>query len=696
MSQIILNKDKYVIVKDNDNKIELIVHDGVIDTAFLLRDNDFIKLRSLITHVHLPESITSINSNSFEDFFNLKEINIPSKVTKINSQTFKDASSLEKVYGMNNVTEIAYQAFMGCLALKNLDLSSTKVKNIDCQAFTESGIKNIVLPKTLESIGNRAFYACKNIEKIELPDSVKNVEMYAFADCKKFNAVTFLSATKKPTIKSLFLANQFYLMINEDGKKTISTNPISIRDSKFYSYYSLENISEFDIGQLMASNNIVEDLNVYEKINQKLLSGKIDIPFRFLSKFKKEELKDFANNSNLKFFKRVSVFKEIIEKLGDYNATNFFAFANAIGAFSNDEKLAQRACVWLTDVLEKGKLDIYDIKNDFSNMENLGESQEFANFLFPLNHGEKTNNFDEIMQNYGAKFLVKVYNEFMTKENSEGNIVRDENGNLKFKVFIDSIKANGSKVSRVRMHKPTIELFADLFADKKYHSIREGNFGIAKELSKWRGMSQDHFNIAQDLMDMYKENALPRTIIKSSVMQGSQTGNYCWQLLDKDDPKNFTLGLYCDCCANIRDTGHAIMALNFNNSNVQNLVIKNKNNLIVAKATLYINAEEGYGLYNTVEIANRINNDERVNVYKEFIAATKSIVEAYNAENTKQITKMLVGNCALNDLGVLLKDNHKLTEPVKGLPTEYNNTFTSFGGTMKQFVLWENEEAVLE
>jgi hypothetical protein len=378
--------------------------------------------------------------------------------------------------------------------------------------------------------------------------------------------------------------------------------------------------------------------------------------------------------------------------LGEYSAPNFFVFANAIGCFSKDELLNQRANVWLTEVLEKEKIEVFDIKDELSNMENLGECVEFANFLFPVNHGEKLDNFDNIIQNYGVKFLVKVYNAYMSKEFKDGNIVRDENGNLKFKVVIDSVKADGLQVSRARLHKPTVELFADLFAENKYHDIHEGNIGVARELSKWSGMSQGHFNIAQNLMEYYRENNLPKRICDDENISSKRQNNFYWELLDKDDPKNFTLGLYCDCCANIKDTGHAIMSLNFTNPNVQNLVIKNKNDLIVAKATLYIDREEQYGLFNTVEISNRVSSEAREEIYKEFIEATKTFAESYNKVNSKKLNKMLVGNCALNDLGFILNEKHKLIEPMRGLPTEYNSTYISFGGTMKQFVLWENEE----
>ena len=44
---------------------------------------------------------------------------------------------------------------------------------------------------------------------------------------------------------------------------------------------------------------------------------------------------------------------------------------------------------------------------------------------------------------------------------------------------------------------------------------------------------------------------------------------------------------------------------------VQNLVIKTKNDEIVAKATLYVNREQGYGVVNTIEANVNLTEEEK-------------------------------------------------------------------------------------
>ena len=54
------------------------------------------------------------------------------------------------------------------------------VENIESKAFSFSGLKSIILPKSLKTIGCEAFESCDSLENIEIPEGVENIESKAF------------------------------------------------------------------------------------------------------------------------------------------------------------------------------------------------------------------------------------------------------------------------------------------------------------------------------------------------------------------------------------------------------------------------------------------------------------------------------------------------------------------------------------
>ena len=56
----------------------------------------------------------------------------------------------------------------------------------------EHYMESIVLPQTLNSIGDYAFYNCNNLQEITIPESVKSIGKYAFCGCKNLKTITIL------------------------------------------------------------------------------------------------------------------------------------------------------------------------------------------------------------------------------------------------------------------------------------------------------------------------------------------------------------------------------------------------------------------------------------------------------------------------------------------------------------------------
>ena len=225
--------------------------------------------------------------------------------------------------------------------------------------------------------------------------------------------------------------------------------------------------------------------------------------------------------------------------------------------------------------------------------------------------------------------------------------------------------------------KKKIELY---LISNTFENVIEGNEDIAQEFSGFHVIGQGHFDESQIIRESGKDaphhiagSALKEEVIteiikrmqkeiKDKALDSKQIldelieKEFTYEWLDKHDPKNFTLGLYCDCCASIVSTfyGKDIMKASIVRDDVQNLVIRNNNGEIIAKATIYVNKEKGYAVFNDIEMkrdyGNEVNQDEETNdiqrdkIYKAFKRGVKAFVERYNeVYPDKPITQVNIG-----------------------------------------------------
>ena len=134
--------------------------------------------------------------------------------------------------------------------------------------------------------------------------------------------------------------------------------------------------------------------------------------------------------------------------------------------------------------------------------------------------------------------------------------------------------------------------------------------------------------------------------------------DFSYEWLPKQDYDNLILGKYCSCCAHLLGAGAGIMRarsqimisfifltlISAYFYNLHHKYIRNTNNEIIAKMTIYVNKEEGYAVFNTTEI-NAIyrDADSLDKIYKAFLRGTKAFVERYNENNDIPITIVSIG-----------------------------------------------------
>ena len=170
------------VFRDDTTVTDVVISDGISYIA----ENVFLSCYNLKT-IEIPESVNSIGTNAFTDtqweydqLADNDEIivngvlckisidsgtyNIPDGVRTIASGVFYNKDGLTQINIPDSVEVIGAYAFAGCKGLKEVKLPSG-IKRIEYGAFSDMNISEIVVPKSVDYIGNEAFEGIGNVVK---------------------------------------------------------------------------------------------------------------------------------------------------------------------------------------------------------------------------------------------------------------------------------------------------------------------------------------------------------------------------------------------------------------------------------------------------------------------------------------------------------------------------------------------------
>ena len=139
-------------------------------------------------------------------------IEIPYGVTYIPEGYFRE-SSIESIVIPDSVTTIGDNAFYNCGNLASVDFGNG-VESIGQSAFSYCpSLKEVVLPKSLTQLSSEVFFECYELERVELPDTLTEIGSNAFRNCINLMSI-FIPASVTTIYASTSSYSPFYYCSN--------------------------------------------------------------------------------------------------------------------------------------------------------------------------------------------------------------------------------------------------------------------------------------------------------------------------------------------------------------------------------------------------------------------------------------------------------------------------------------------------
>ena len=181
-----------------------------------------------LSSIVIPDSVTNIGNGAFNNCASLQYLSIPKSVICLNGNPFADwngrleclspnfiyeddvlfCKGKSKIISFRNkniesyvipssVTSIGDWAFYGCDSLSEVVIPSS-VTSIGDRAFKDCGsLSSIVIPSSVTSIGDWAFYDCRSLSEVVIPSSVTRIGDWAFYDCRSLSDIVIPSSVTR-------------------------------------------------------------------------------------------------------------------------------------------------------------------------------------------------------------------------------------------------------------------------------------------------------------------------------------------------------------------------------------------------------------------------------------------------------------------------------------------------------------------
>ncbi len=234
-------------------------------------------------------------------------------------ENFADVQSI-RLSGRLNADDIATLKDR-LTSLVEIDMSKLDWAAIpSSQFYQKTGLRRVVLPDNLKSIGSEAFYGCQNITNITLPAALQSIGSYAFYNCYALASVNFpegltsIGSYAFYSNTSGYYDEQGYYREKGGALKEVSL-PSTLQTLGEYSFgyqTSLEKVVIADGLTAIGNNAFCYCTSLTELLLPQTLQTINYYAFAYCSSLKKLEIPEGVTTINERAFRNCSTLEEVI------------------------------------------------------------------------------------------------------------------------------------------------------------------------------------------------------------------------------------------------------------------------------------------------------------------------------------------------------------------------------------------------
>lgn len=204
---ILYNKDKTeIILVPAAIKGEITVPETVTDLGAHFAE------RKYITSVIIPDSVTVIETEAFQNCTALESIQLPENLTEIKAGAFYNCTALTGVHISDlvkwcsvkfgdNPLIYAHNLFIDGEAVVNLPIPS-QVAAISANAFSGASFESVTIPSSVKTIGKGAFKNCADLSVLTVNSGITAIEESAFEGCTALTEIALPESITKIDFKA--------------------------------------------------------------------------------------------------------------------------------------------------------------------------------------------------------------------------------------------------------------------------------------------------------------------------------------------------------------------------------------------------------------------------------------------------------------------------------------------------------------
>jgi len=167
----------------------------------------------------------------------------------------------------NAIIETASNTLIaGC---KNTIIPNSVTSIGECAFYGRSGLTSVTIPNSVTSIEAGAFWGCSGLTSITIPNSVTSIGYYAFSGCSGLTSVTIPNSVTS-------IGEYAFLNCSSLTSVTIGNSVTSIGENAFLGCSGLTSLVSQIVNPFAVSSILGDTLYMYQQVTLYVPKGTID------------------------------------------------------------------------------------------------------------------------------------------------------------------------------------------------------------------------------------------------------------------------------------------------------------------------------------------------------------------------------------------------------------------------------------